>query len=111
VLLLHSVMKVYKLEIESNTNNSTDLMTVPDIEPVVTNSEPVKNEILASSLTVFKIGLQLLHLILQYNSGFMERHLAVQHKYVEVVCGMAHLFKPLDNSENDSKYQPNTECS
>jgi hypothetical protein len=56
-----------------------------------------------TSQRILQTGLQLLHLIYQFDSGFMNRHIPVQHKYVQLICGLAHMFRPIENNDSESK--------
>lgn len=56
-------------------------------------------------LKILQTGLQLLHLMSQFDTEFTTRHIPVQHRYVGLICGLTHIFRhgQSGDSENESK--------
>ncbi|XP_045196337.2 uncharacterized protein LOC123551455 isoform X2 [Mercenaria mercenaria] len=105
VCLLHSVMKMYK-KLKSSISRHSALKTSSHTEQIsdfVTSLLPQEEHQLETSLKILQSGLQLLHLMSQFDTEFPNRHLPVQHKYVPLICGLTHIFRHEQNGDNESE--------
>jgi hypothetical protein len=85
----HSPQK-YTSQYEQNTNS-------------VTSQLQQEEHNLTTSLKILQSGLQLLHLMSQFDSEFHTRHVQVQHKYVRLICGLTHIFRHELSGDNESE--------
>ncbi|KAL4233011.1 hypothetical protein ACF0H5_007697 [Mactra antiquata] len=89
VSLLHSVMKIHKVctsKLHRGTNQTQEQY-----------DSCVKNQ--GTSQNILQTGLYLLHLMCQCDTEFTNRHIPVQHKYVQLICGMTHILRNMENND------------
>lgn len=107
VNLLHSVMKLHKNS-KTNIKNCYSLtcsdqseQSLDSIDSLLYQEEYHQR----TSLKILQTGLQLLHLMSQFDTEFTTRHIPVQHRYVGLICGLTHIFRhgQSGDSENESK--------
>lgn len=100
VCLLHSVLKIHKQDKLMCRHTVTSPGKEHSIRELGTSRQEGRN----TPQNILQTGLHLLHLMLQHSAGFLDRHLAVQHKYVELICSLSHIFRSMENNENECKY-------
>lgn len=100
VCLLHSVLKIHK----QDKLTCQHTVTSPGKEHSICEWGTSQQEGMNTPQNILQTGLHLLHLMLQHSAGFLDRHLAVQHKYVELICSLSHIFRSMENNENECKY-------
>lgn len=98
--LLHAVMKIYKKCKSCRLSVLTLSEQCTDSEDSLLSQE---EQHLGTSLKILQTGLQLLHLMSQFDMEFANRHLPVQHKYVQLICGLTRIFRHRDNKDNESE--------
>ncbi|XP_052781387.1 ATR-interacting protein-like [Mya arenaria] len=112
VYLLNVILKIHKhhfTKVQDNKlNDSSTSQTLSDIKETdhqLTQfhgvSRTVNSDIVTQCDTLLRVGLHLLHLIWQQDAEFYARHIPVQNVYVQLICGLTHIFRRLPNHDHE----------
>ena len=103
---MHSVMKYYMKETRK-IDNVYQSVSKNSSEPLDISRHSLDHMTKQrTSLEILQTGLLLLHIMSQHDSGFINRHVTVQHQYVQLICGLTHIYKHKPgNNDSECKYK------